>query len=1082
MLNDREKVERLSLYPAKSYLLERGLELVLKNEWTIPGKNHFFYTNKQHTGNFWGQKAGVTIVEETKGVVIEGTPGGRALGSFLNENASKISRDDELALWYEASRCFAQSAKGAVFALCYEGNPVSKEGFDSKSGAIYSKFPRTPMQGILPNTSDWHRAELPVLLFNPQVTSINNIPREDLQRHVSQHRNPDRALAEVTRDLGHAALVYPTGLKAFSAILDPPLGGYYFLDHRPELMPLPRPSSYEVTLFSSHGVSSRLGHGSSSESSSSSLFSSSNSPSPSAILGWNGPTSTFSLQKSSSFASDSWEAYGQVPQGVLSVGRARLDFPASEVRIESKKNLCIYFGENLPALELPITDSEAASIYRSIVLENGNAEIGAINATTLRGVSSYDKVGLAFLRADTLLMDYITGTDHGLSIRDLGKGALRACIIKDALLSSDERIALIARIAGKCAFNFSLIFTDVHLTKDGSQILARQDVLLEPHIQLLYRNLAIQHTGKSEDQRTILPKIYPTEFRAFQKLESHIEEVLKEEPLFARCSCYSILAGIFRTALQNNLAIRLDHSVSSALSRPNLIRKESIQGEGPLVIEAYRETIEELLSISPAEYSKKLQAIPKNNHQDAVQTSFGNSSIQNEAIVNSLFALHFARLMNSKSLEHKAQDYLVEVVSALGIAGLRYHAHGERLRIRVLDEFSRAKTREIKVQVGLKRKELEIEKSKQEADLVSPSTPSSFTKLGNDRALPLGIIRLKTEWKEPRLGEGGTVEADCTTYLELLETIKNQISKNDVMLLKDSNFFYLAFRRAYDNSVRRGEGDDNLGSTEHSLIRALRCGDFDCDAKCMLFYDVATLFSYKPWLVNIPGHQIVRIADNFYELTFAATYSKEKMYEVYGTWTDHTDSQAQAEIFAIDSIREFHDNRGNLKEAYQWVLYCLGYYPDSSYLLTHADNLRARTNTSFTGPSSELLKKKDPFAFIHAAHHLLSIRAPAANIIDMAQQAIDYGSDHILYEYALNLGNIFDQLGDRSNAYLWYTKALTCLFPYAPGEPLLTIGKKGILKEAAPILKRLSIIQADNTDKNEAWRKLSEEIYAQMPA
>ena len=201
------------------------IDRIERQSWTIPGRTHLFYTNPSYTAVLWDVNRGNSIAESPY-VTIDETPGGK----WLADNLRSLGVDRELqgALWEKASECFARSASGPVVALVFGDNdrnyfrwPTRNEGSISQdpesvkswqsrqveSGPLVEDT-RSAFQTYAPHSSVWQTVELPSLLNNPNVTSINGLPRGDLVEFKQSSANSEIALARISRDVGEA-LLYP---------------------------------------------------------------------------------------------------------------------------------------------------------------------------------------------------------------------------------------------------------------------------------------------------------------------------------------------------------------------------------------------------------------------------------------------------------------------------------------------------------------------------------------------------------------------------------------------------------------------------------------------------------------------------------------------------------------------------------------------------------------------------------------------------------------------------------------------------------------------------------------------------------
>lgn len=190
-----------------------------RQTWTVHDKTHVFYTNPHYTAILYAANKGESL-NNTDYITINETAG----GAWLTKTAIKWNFPKELRdkLWDAGSRNFAMSASGPVVALVFGDNDrplfvwpermLDESDLDWKarqatSGPLYQET-KNMLSQFRHRSSVWQNIELPLLLTNPNVTTINNVSRVKLNEYKSSSPSLDLALARISRDLGHA-LLYP---------------------------------------------------------------------------------------------------------------------------------------------------------------------------------------------------------------------------------------------------------------------------------------------------------------------------------------------------------------------------------------------------------------------------------------------------------------------------------------------------------------------------------------------------------------------------------------------------------------------------------------------------------------------------------------------------------------------------------------------------------------------------------------------------------------------------------------------------------------------------------------------------------
>lgn len=158
-----------------------------------------FYTNEYLTSQFWAKNAGQTfkLYNQNTGTISE-TPLGSWFESFRQEIPYEWRRHCDRLM----SQRFAQAARGDIFALCLEPIPSWVVG----SGRDASLRVKEVDKAFAGARSIWLSEELPILLHNAAVTSINGVPRQKLLEFYDKSAQADTALVKISRDLGEALL------------------------------------------------------------------------------------------------------------------------------------------------------------------------------------------------------------------------------------------------------------------------------------------------------------------------------------------------------------------------------------------------------------------------------------------------------------------------------------------------------------------------------------------------------------------------------------------------------------------------------------------------------------------------------------------------------------------------------------------------------------------------------------------------------------------------------------------------------------------------------------------------------------
>ena len=204
---------------SKSFSSERE---VLDHLQSLSGKGPsdskaIFYSNPNYTQAFYGENQGEAF--EGAGYVsgahtISQTQAGKFIDELRRSNQTTAAFDRRL--FSAASQVFARDTSGPVDCFTFEAPSrdilnLGSTGSDAKPSTAFgltaSQAQQNPSQFASkvsgwPPHSDWFKVELPALLNNPNVSTLNGLPREKLNNYWQQNNYSTNSLLRISKDVG----------------------------------------------------------------------------------------------------------------------------------------------------------------------------------------------------------------------------------------------------------------------------------------------------------------------------------------------------------------------------------------------------------------------------------------------------------------------------------------------------------------------------------------------------------------------------------------------------------------------------------------------------------------------------------------------------------------------------------------------------------------------------------------------------------------------------------------------------------------------------------------------------------------
>lgn len=179
-----------------------------------------FYSNRKYTEMLWKKNQGEAFEGYSFAspvATIDQSEAGRFLAEFKRQNLA--TEDFTRLLNRESSRLYAEGAKGNVYAFVFES--TNRPLFTSNSGEPQSMSEfgilglsaeqlsdpslRDPNRERIaqwhPYKSVWFDVELPTLLANKSVNTVNGIPREALAEYWEKNNYSIQSLLRISKDI-----------------------------------------------------------------------------------------------------------------------------------------------------------------------------------------------------------------------------------------------------------------------------------------------------------------------------------------------------------------------------------------------------------------------------------------------------------------------------------------------------------------------------------------------------------------------------------------------------------------------------------------------------------------------------------------------------------------------------------------------------------------------------------------------------------------------------------------------------------------------------------------------------------------
>jgi len=477
-----------------------------QQEWTVSGKTHVFYSNRELAKFLWKEGYGDALTN-TNYITIEDTPGGNWLSN------QKLNDETRQAVWNYASHKFALSAKGSIVAFVHEANNLQlfkwMDNSIEPSASFHSGTPERVMRDPA-----WHSAELPTIIANRDITAVNKVPTNTLRDYFSRSPEPEIAIREITRDLGKASLALPASIVK---------------DSTPSGWTPPTPTGIPFNAIANRPLIN---------------------PSSSAVT-----VNLFSSTSQSLHAS--LERYDRPLGGIVSHCIANV--PGKIESLEILSDAVIRLNGKY-TVEHELNPEEVLTLADSIFGSGlGVQGLGAVSQNETYGVELATIVGATLKAADEVLGEITFGWNDKLP--KINRSSTENPLDKLLLEIKSGDKSIIRSLAAASTMQFSpRIFWEV---TEVEYNLRPKTTILEPVKISSEFHFALSRKV-TNGLSNILPLDYsqaqgldPISAKQFSRTRDNFSETIKKEPILACVSDYFAVAALFRRALLSNAKFSL---------------------------------------------------------------------------------------------------------------------------------------------------------------------------------------------------------------------------------------------------------------------------------------------------------------------------------------------------------------------------------------------------------------------------------------------------------------------------------------------------------------------------------------------